>query len=218
MVVVKLNVPSPKSAGGWIKDRIIKLGPKKIVIIIVTLAIGITGGYYWRNNQSKNQLGNSVNDLKSQVAELQKTVAGTNNTSTTTPTTTPTTPPQTTTSVAPSADILASISAAMTSGDANPLTANMAAAVQVDIAGSASLGSRPPAQAVSDVAFLKSGTAPWNFALAADVLAKYRAGNYKQFFPETAYIGSSANGYVVSFQFDATGKISGIFMSAPNIL
>jgi len=57
--------------------------------------------------------------------------------------------------------------------------------------------------------YLDNATDPWDFALPAATLAAYQTGGYKQYFPTTALVGKSANKYVVSFQFDSNGKISG---------
>lgn len=220
MVEIKLNIPTPTNITWRLKNNLSKLNLKKILVAMMLLAIGATGGYYWQGKPAKNHSetdAGELSQLQSQVAKLQKDVADIQKATATTPAATPAAMPAAT-GVAPSADILTSISAGITSGNAAVLEGYMASAVQVDTAAAASLGSRTPAQAVGDVVFLKTGTAPWNFALAADVIAKYQTGTYKQYFPSTAYVGKSANGYVVSFQFDSSSKISGIFMSGPNVL
>lgn len=115
--------------------------------------------------------------------------------------------------VAPSAAELENIEASITSGNTAALEGYMAASVNVILAASEAYGPQTPAQAVSDVDYVSDGSDPWNFALPAATLAQYQTGDYKQYFPVSALVGKSANGYVVSFQFDNAGKIDGIFMT-----
>ena len=89
----------------------------------------------------------------------------------------------------------------------------MAASVNVILAASEAYGPQTPTQAIKDLDYLNSATDPWDFALSSTTLAKYQSGDYKQYFPTTALVGQSANDYVVSFQFDSSGKINGIFMT-----
>ena len=215
MVVV--NIPlSPGSA----KRGLSRLNWRLIIIVAVFILLGMSGGYLG-SKLHKNQTAvdaAAVSQLQTDVKALQKDVADIKAAAATpaaapAPVTTPAA-----VGVAPAADVLTNIKAATSSGNTAALEALMATTVKVIIAPTSAPGDRTPVQAVGDLAYLKTGTAPWNFALAADVLTKYQSGTYKQYFPTTALVGQSANGYVVSYQFDSAGKINGIFMAPPNTL
>jgi cell division protein FtsL len=85
--------------------------------------------------------------------------------------------------------------------------------VLVILAASEGIGLRTPSQVVGDLSFLSSASSPWSFAIDDDTLAQWRAGNYGSYVPTSAYIGQSADGYVVAFQFDASGRVQTIFMT-----
>ncbi len=106
------------------------------------------------------------------------------------------------------------IAAAVKSGNYAALEQQMADKVKVTLAASEGLGDRTPEQAVADMKYLDAGTDPWNFALDAAALKVYQEGEYKAFFTTSAFVGKSANNYVVSFTFDDSANISGIFMGA----
>ena len=89
----------------------------------------------------------------------------------------------------------------------------MASTIKVIIAASEGIGDRTPVQAINDLKYLDSATDPWDFALNATTLSKYQSGDYKDYFKSTSIVGKSANNYVISFNFDSSGKINGIFMS-----
>ena len=176
---------------------------------VVFLLLGAIAGYMYRDSQAKKDLDaqkTKVSQLELQNAQLATNLAAAKKANTTTTTTD--------TGVRPSQATLDSISAAITSGNTAALEGYMASSVTVIRAATdgPTNGARTPAQAVGDVAYVKDGTAPWNFALPAATLATYQSGSYSQYFPTSAYVGKSANNYVISFQFDSHGKISGIFM------
>jgi hypothetical protein len=85
--------------------------------------------------------------------------------------------------------------------------------VNVIVAASDGLGSRTPEQAVNDLKTLAS-TKDWNFKLEAKTVATYQDGDYSIYFPAGALVGKSSDGHVVSFVFNDTGKITGIFIAA----
>ena len=84
--------------------------------------------------------------------------------------------------------------------------------VLVVIAASDGVGRRSPEQAVSDLKFIDDASQPWNFNLPAETLANYKDGDYKQYFPNSAIVGKSADGKIISFSTTPGGKISVIFM------
>jgi len=115
---------------------------------------------------------------------------------------------------APSAALKKNTSDAITSGNTAALEGYMAGSVNVVIAGSEKTGAETAAKAVSDLSYLNSGTAPWNFSLSTATLNSYAKGSYKQYFGANTIVGQSANGYTVSFGVNGNGKIDTVFMSA----
>lgn len=175
-----------------------------LLLLVVAMAVG-AGAYWWRDKQAKDNATSQqaeITALQKRVADLEKKPVEEK----------PATPTQTT---SPSADTIANIKASIASDNTAALEGYMAASVTVIRAatGGPDNGPQTPAQAIKSLDYLKGATDPWNFELPAATLAKYRTGDYKQFFPETAVVGKSTNNYVVSFTFNSAGKINGIFMS-----
>lgn len=183
-----------------------------LTLLILVLIAGGAGAYWWRDNQAKadqaakqteiSKLENDKAELESEVDELKKQLADEKSKNTEESATTP------------SAETLQNIQDAITSGNTAALEGYMASTVRVIFAASEGVGDRAPMQAVSDLAYLKGATDPWDFDLPAATLSNYASGDYAQYFPEGALVGKSANGYVISFTFDDTGKINGIFVSS----
>ena len=120
---------------------------------------------------------------------------------------------------APSAAELENIKASITSGNTAALEGYMASSVYEVIAASESAGAKTPTDAINGLSYINpGGDNTWDFALPTATLSAYQAGFYKQYFPTTALVGKSSDDHVVSFQFDSTGKISGIFMAIASTL
>ncbi|MBI2008994.1 hypothetical protein HYS84_01110 [Candidatus Saccharibacteria bacterium] len=200
------ELPQPPKPQGSDKDA--KKIAKMIVLALVMLAFGAAGGYIWRDREANNldklrtdeisSLKQKNTNLENDLAEAKKKAAASSSTGE---------------STAPSAAVLDSIKDAIKSGNTAALEGYMAPSVNVILAASEAYGPQTPTQAIKDLEYLNNATDPWDFALASATLAKYQSGDYKQYFPATALVGQSANDYVVSFQFDSSGKISGIFMT-----
>lgn len=94
----------------------------------------------------------------------------------------------------------------------------MASIIKVIIAAAEGIGDRTPTQAISDLKYVENATDPWDFDLPVATLTAYATGDYTQYFPDGALVGKSADNRVISFTFNSSGKISGIFMSAADIL
>ena len=181
---------------------------KMVVLALVMLAFGAAGGYIWRDREANNldklrtdeisSLRQKSTNLENDLEAAKKKAAASSSTIENT---------------APSAATLDSIKDAIKSGNTAALEGYMAASVNVILAASEAYGPQTPTQAIKDLDYLNSATDPWDFALSSTTLAKYQSGDYKQYFPTTALVGQSANDYVVSFQFDSSGKINGIFMT-----
>lgn len=175
--------------------------------VLVLLAAGAAAGYYYRDMQAKDDAKaaeTQIAALKTDKSKLEKDLAAAKKTS----------GEETAAGIRPSTATLDNIEASVKSGNYAALVGYSASTVKVIIAASEGVGDRTPTQAASDIAYLDTGTDPWDFNLSAATLNGYQTGNYKQYFPETAFVGKAANGYVVSFQFDSAGKINGIFMAA----
>lgn len=186
---------------------------KTTLVIIALLAVGAAAGWYWRDKGAKDIQSAKqaeITSLQSKVAKLEKDAKDVADASKNTTTTTTTT--STSQSKTPSATVLESIKASITSGNTAALEGYMASSVKVIIAASEGVGDRTPVEAIGDLNYLMAG-GTWDFALPAATLSKYQSGDYKQYFPSTAYVGLSSKKYVVSFQFDSNAKINGIFMS-----
>lgn len=181
-------------------------GFKKLLLwllFLILLAGAAAGAYYYRDMEAKDQLQQSqtqIDELEAKNAKLQADLNAAKEDSTA--------------AAKPSQATLDNIADAVKSGNYAALQQLMADKVKVIIAASEGLGDRTPAQAVADVKYLDAGTDPWNFALDAATLKDYQEGDYTQYFPTDAFVGKSANNYVVSFTFDDSAKISGIFMAA----
>lgn len=86
--------------------------------------------------------------------------------------------------------------------------------VKFVLAASEKGGNESPDQAATDMEYTHSATGPWNFSLPASTLSTYDASFYTDYFDHNAYVGKSASGMVVSFDFDCDGKINQIFITA----
>lgn len=188
------------------KQPVTKSSGTSVLVLLIVLAIAVgAGAYWWRDKQAKNLASSQqaeITTLQKRVANLEKKPVEEK----------PASPSQPT---SPSEETKANIKAAIASDNTAALEGYMAASVTVIRAATdgPDNGAQTPAQAIKNLDYLKGATDPWNFELPAATLAKYRTGDYKQFFPETAVVGKSDNNYVVSFTFNSDGKISGIFMS-----
>ena len=206
-VTVQAPAPAPQVSqkhGGWKRTLLMLLAA------VLLLAAGAGGGWWWRNKNAKDAQNADqlqISSLQTKNNQLTKDLAAANKATTTATT-------AATTGVAPNATTLDSIKASITSGNTAALAGYMATTVKVTMAAAATSGDRTPTQAVSDITtYIKSATSPWSFDIPAATLAKYQAGTYKQYFPTTATVGQSANNYVISFQYDASSKISGVYMT-----
>ncbi len=178
---------------------------KMVLVVILLLAIGAAAGFMWRDMDAKDQakIDNAqIATLQAKNTKLEKDLADAKKATTTSPKE----------ATVPSAVTLESIKDSIKSKNTAALEGYMASSVNVILAASEAYGAQTPTQAIKDLDYLNSAT-NWDFALPAATLTKYRSGAYKQYFPSDALVGKSSNDYVVSFQFDSTGKINGIFMT-----
>ena len=194
--------PPPKAKRGRRGKGLVKL-----LLVLILIAGAGAGGWYYRDTGAKDDSKTKqteIDNLKAANTKLQSDLDAAKKT----------TADSTATKTKPTQADLDNIEAAVKSGNYAALEQLMAAKVTVIIAASEGLGERTPTQAIADIKYLDSGTDPWDFDLTAATIDGYQAGDYKQYFPDGALAGKSANNYVVSFSFDSSGKISTIFMSA----
>lgn len=195
---------------------------KPLVFIILTVLIlsivGLSAVIWWQNDQSNKQKSKdaaTIQQLQADINGLKKQAAASP-----TPSLAPTPSAlPTATSVKPSASALENIKAAFVSKNTAALEGYMAPSVYVVYAASEFAGNKTPTEAVKAMDYVNSGAvAPWNFNLDAATLASYKKGFYGKYFNDTTLVGRSSNGYVVAVNFDSSGKINGIFVSASDSL
>ncbi len=198
-------------------------GPKKsagraiglVFLVLILMAGSGYGGYWYRERGAKK----SAKSADQQIAELQKQKKELEDAKAKAEQEAKEAKEakqqseQTSNKTTPSTEVKNNIQDAIKSGNTSALEGYMASTVKVILAASEGMGNRTPTQAISDLKYLDAGTDPWNFSVPSASLTAWRAGFYKQYFPDGAVIGESANHYVVSFSFDSAGKINTIFMT-----
>ncbi len=175
--------------------------------VIALLAAAGVVMYLWTTDQSTKQKtadAAKIADLQNQITALKAEKADTKTDSA----------ESDQAAEVPSASDKENIIASITSGNTAALVGYMASSVHVVIAASESANDRTPAKAVEDLSYISGATAPWDFNLSAATLAGYAERDYKAYFKANSVVGKSADARVVVFNFDAAGKINGIFMSA----
>lgn len=175
------------------------------LLIIILVAAG-AAAYWWRDKDAKeeaNKQTSQITDLQSQVSDLQKDLKSAQEDA----------KKATSSQAGPSEDTLKKVQDAVKSGKYADMQSLLGNKVNVILAASEGLGSRTPAQVVTDLKYLDGGTDPWDFALPAETISSYQDGDYAQYFPVGALVGKSANNYVVSLVFNNSGKVTGIFMA-----
>ncbi|HSE29162.1 MAG TPA: hypothetical protein VLA77_01080 [Candidatus Saccharimonadales bacterium] len=172
------------------------------LLVVALLAIGWLVWQWTSLNQQITNLKNQNSELQARILDLQQKQV----------TATPSTPSDACDPTVTN-DLQANIADAINSGNTAALEGYMADTVTVIIAASEGIGDRTPAQAVADLDYLNSATDPWEFEPDAATIAMWDAGFYTDYFDDNTYVGRSADGKVVVFDFDC-GKISEIFMVA----
>lgn len=183
-----------------------KTGRKVLLVLLIVLlvaALCVAGTWYYMNKklveQKKQQndavatLNSKVSDLESQLKTAQEATADTKPTA---------------------SETKAKIIADIPTKKYSDLSSVMADDVNVVITASEKQGKVSKAQAISDLAYLNSGTSPWNFALPTGTINMYKIGSYKTHLASATIFGASANKYFVAFSLDDDNKISQIFMAA----
>ena len=198
------------------KSKKIKIATGFLSVVLV-LSLAGNGALAWLWNQRKADVGTEKaksSGLQTQVASLNTQLADAKKAAATASATNASAATATATCAAISASLKANIAAAINTMNTAALEGYMASKVNVVYAATEYGGNKTPAQAVAALSYLNNATAPWDFNLSASILSSYGNGSYSQYFLSNSYVGKSANGYVVSFNFDCTGKINGEFVAA----
>lgn len=111
----------------------------------------------------------------------------------------------------------ANVAAAVESGNTAAIQSHLSSSVMLIQAATECCGPVGPTQAIESLDYLSGAASPWDFNLDAATIDSYQAGYYSQYIPEGAFVGRSADGYVVAFTIDGD-HISGIFMSVSDEL
>lgn len=198
--VVDVSVPVKKTK---------KIKPMYLRLLTLTVAgAAILGMYFWQSNELatvRDDYDKQISELQDKISKLQKEAKSASSKKSDEKRTEPTEIPAATKE---------NVEAAISSGNTAALESYMGSSVKVILAASEGIGDRTPAQAVGDLAYLNDATAPWDFDLPAATITDWQSGDYASYFPETLrIIGRSADGYVVVFKFNSSGKITDIFMA-----
>ncbi len=197
--IVDVSVPAKKTR---------KIKPMYWRLLALTVAgAAILGVYFWQTNELANtqdKYDAQIADLQDKITNLQKELKASSDKKST--------DKRVVSEV--SAEVKENVDAALESENYAALESYMADSVRVVIAASEGVGDRTPAQALEDLKYLNSASSPWDFDLPAATIADWRTGDYASYFPETlSLVGRSSDGYVVVFKFNASEKITDIFMS-----
>lgn len=228
---IKVNSDKGPDEGVKTVDGVKKTNPNKknknlvkpiLLIALVLVLIGLAAGAaYLLRDDTANKLDKKqtaeILSLEKSMATLKKQLAAlkAKDTSNTVADQTPCT------AIAPTATVIESIKASITSGNTAALEGYMAASVNVILAASEGIGPSTPSAAVASISnFITSDNTSWDydFSLPAATLNSYGQGSYSQYFPSIAVVGKAPNNKVISFSFDCNAKISTVFMSASDDL
>ena len=157
-------------------------------------------------DKDKQALQTKVDTLTKQLAAAQSASSGSNSSSTSST--------ACSTQVVITQSLKDNLAAAIESGNTAALKGYMADEVNVVFAASEKAGKESPDAAITDLQYLSSATAPWNFGLPNATIDSFKAGSYKQYFDGEIYVGKSSDGHVIAYHFDLCGKIDQIFLSA----
>lgn len=114
----------------------------------------------------------------------------------------------------PSPEQLERFRDALESGNTAALEQDFGSTVQVILASSECCGTISAAEALDAMSYVGPGSgATWNFTPDEATLASLRAGDYPDFFPDTAIVGLSSDGYLLSFVPGPDGLIARMLIS-----
>lgn len=211
--------PTESNQGAKPQRQKRKIWGKALLVLLLLLLLGLIGWLAWqlklcqdqhaKDSTDKQSLQSKVDDLTKQLDEAKKSAAASE---------TDTTPGVCSTQKELTTELKENLAAAISSKNTAALKGYMADKVNVVFAASEKGGEVSQDQAVTDLNYLNSATAPWDFNLSAATLNSYKDGDYAQYFNGVTYVGKSSDGYVISFGFDACAKINRIFVSVSSDL
>lgn len=178
-----------------------------LLIILAVLLVGLAGWLWWQLNMchdDKQQLENDKKQLQTQVEKLQKQLKQSDNDN----------DDQTACNDTPTAAMKENIKAALDSKNTAAFVSYVSNPVKFVLAATEKGGNETPDEAAQSMEYTHTATGPWDFNLPQATLDDYDAGFYTDYFDDNTYVGRSASGMVVSFDFDCQGKISQIFVAA----
>jgi TolA-binding protein len=171
-----------------------------IIIVVIVSLLACSGIWFVMNkklNDQKKQNQEQIQQLNKKINELE----------------TQSQDVKADESALTAAETKAEIVAAVSNKQYSNLAPLMADQVEVTIAASEKGGEVSKAQAVADMAYLKSGTSPWNFNPTTAQVNTFKNGSYKVYLSAASIFGIATNDYFVAFTLDSSNKISKIFMS-----
>lgn len=203
--VVDVSVPTKKTK---------RVKPMYLRLLVLTLAgAAILAVYLWQ----QNVIAGISQDYENQISALESTISKLEKNSNKDAKKDPSESDKA--ASVPSDSTKENVQAAVSSQNYAALESTMASTVKVIIAASEGVGDRTPVQAVKDLEYLNSATLPWDFDLPSATITDWQSGDYAAYFPEDSrIIGRAAGGQVVAFTFNASGKITTIFMSVSDEL
>lgn len=194
--------PRPMPQGDVKRHRHIDGSKVLLVVLAILLLVGGGAAYWWRDKQAKDENKRNQQQINELKQKLQEQTTGTDEKT-----------GDETAPAVPTQAMIDNIKAVFATGNTQPLETYMTTQVKVILAASECCGNKSPAEATQEVtSFMQKASAVWNFSIDAATLTKYRAGAYKEYFPNNAVIGKSGD-LVISFSFDNAGKINTVFMT-----
>lgn len=188
------------------------------VLVGLILLVGFLGYEFFSVSTQNNQLKAANASLQQKADKLSKQAASAKSSGNgTTSTSSSSSGGKTCNASTPTTTVAQTLKNAIASyvstQDYDSLQSYMANQVNVVIAGQEKGGNESSDDAVADMAYLNSGTAPWNFSLPTSTTDIWRAHTFQSYFTGNYFAGEAADNVIVSFQFDGCSKINAVFMA-----
>jgi len=189
-----------------------------ILVVFLILSLAGNGYTYWQykdKNEQSNKFQKQTQDLQTQIDSLKSKYESEQSSEQQSDNTQSDDSSASDQTFTITGALKENIKAVFDTMNTQPMESYMAPTVRVIIAASEGIGDRTPAQAVSDLNYFSSATAPWDFDLPAATLSSYGSDMYYgSYFGENTLVGKAASSQIVSMHFNADGKIDVIFMMA----
>jgi hypothetical protein len=102
---------------------------------------------------------------------------------------------------------------ALDTGNLSQLRPYLAHSVNYAIAASGAYGTISPDGAIKQLSYFKDDHGPWNFAIPAATLEKFKSGSYRRYLGDDTYFGVSAGKGFISVRVNSAGQIDQFFMA-----